>query len=409
MPIDSEAHFNPEEESSDPRRDLLISGPIERSDDFNHREFEREVCAQTFEASISQDGIIVKPTGLYIPEDERRLEWENPRKLESSAPQQFEAYINAQKALQNILKTGSPQIDSPLQISGRVAFGTIYSFDSPETGEPSLIVRFNNDPNNPYHDYANPCSGMVRTLPTRFHPGEQLRANYSEMIPASIGPDGEIIPYIPSVFGGKTGGRGRRDYRMKTMAVAGQPFGADTQEMFRGFQLEHRPTNYTSVPGRISGGVTRDFTAVPIEHGTSVAVQIPGKDESRKQKNLLVSVTAAGAIECQRFVQIPPPDTLFDSEYGSKIAVISVRELTDYLEHIYQSPENLSHYTSNQRVPNPPLIRYEKFIDGATGKPATDASEQGLDTSKNILSNFQISPPLRVLAEYLYRQRERNS
>lgn len=398
--------YNPEAENEDPRRDLLVPGPILRQGEFDYREFEKGVCAQTFTITISNEGIVAAPLGQYIPQNADRVEWEDHQKLEDAAPRQFETAVRAEKTLEDLIRTGSLRVDRPLIFTGRIALGTIYTHNHPETGEQMLNLRINNDPFNSHRDEANPNSGMIRTMPTGFHPAEQLRASLGEIIPSRISPDGKIIPYIPINFGGLSGGRARREYKTKVGIISGQEFGDDMRELYRRDCLEN-PTY--EVPARLTNTVSIDFQGIPIEHGRgiSLGIKIPGKDKLQERRHLLAASTRAGALECMEIVQLSsPPETFHDPQYGSKIITVSVNELTEYLAHIYQDPISSSYYLSDRKVPTPPPIRVEKVIDGATGKPTESAPELGYEASTGIMRGLRFSPPLKPIVEYFHRLRE---
>lgn len=372
--------------AQDPRFVLFDELPDEIYHIEDRETREREYSARMFGLTIFPDGRIVgEPLPYYLGNDTRRLQFEDFDALKSTDPQTVQRNLLASEAITDLMHTGTTKLTEPINIPlARVSFGTSYIFN--KNGEDYMTMRFNNDPNNVFCDAANPFSNTIVTLRSQTHPGDLLRQSFEEVIPAFLDNDETILPIWPYQ---KLNSAYYRKYAHKHEILSGRKMGENFTRYF-----ENNPPDATSRKLLYREDLLLPFSTV--QNSSPISFEFVTREGiTKRQRYLSADFNPIGAIELQKTVRLPKaPDTFFDPEFGSQIAVI---KLTDLLHKTREAMHDESVFTELETAsPNGSLgpINEAELYDGATGTRL----------SQSDISNLRISPCLWADLKSMYYQ-----
>lgn len=363
----------------DYRRGLMAELPTPEFLNFaeNRAAFERENCAQMMNLTLYPNGYIeATPTGLFLPgKGENRKAYEDESNLSLNNPFAFEQNMKFSKAVDRLMREGESGLTEPISIEfGRVAIGSLYQFL--RDGKTFDIVRFNNNPNDTFCNYAVPNSGLFKTSHAKNHPGDMIAASMSELIPCAINESTNTIsPYNP--FANMDAPlKDKRDYKNKSRLIRGEL--AERLAEVHGTEMGQKAL------------LASDHQYRPMRGRTDSPIQFGFKNPNGSVdtlRGLNAYFTKAGALELSMPITLEIQESAFalDPDYSSHYAFVENESLREHAINT-DAKNNENDY---------PRLNNITLFDGATGMPINDGF-MGYDENSHTMGNFRISPCLRA-------------
>lgn len=386
--------------------DLLRAGQLNELAMVRQREGKDRLAAQIYEniriytneEERTQIHVpIVDPSrARFLQQNADRAQWESWKDKDHPL---YARYAQAAVALsQAQLERRTVRGDYTLP-TARLALGMIYVFSEPDPNRDGqakrkMAIRVNNDwGRNIYAGWGNPMSGL--TGPMRpMHPMRFLRQQIDEIVPAAHDEKGQLRPYFPENFFDKSRTGDWQSYKKHALKVEQGTTEVDITQRFEGLSVPYQ--------------LLRPETGIDL----AFDFQFEGGRQRQKPhilKNVNALITAEGTIEAQLMVEIPRPEALYDREFGSHIIVADVDMVAQWWYDLVKRP-------AGQRVRH--QFAFDQVIDGETGQPLRDEAAvtvgagknktviSGAEQKRRYLEEFQASPPLALIFEELYWQKE---